>query len=161
MTGPTQNLELALARWVLNELPPEDVPMVATEALVHGCNAMSVAVLAGLQRPTSADIEEELPALLEELRVSLPERREALKIHVDAVARDIVLGVVTPSVGASQISSASYAAERGELWDQFATFVGLALEYEEENRPAAELDPVTVADAKALLAAGGLQITPG
>jgi hypothetical protein len=158
VAGPNQNLELALARWVLNELPPEDVPMVATEALVHGCRAMSIAVLAGLQRPTSADVEAELPALLEELRVSLPGRREALKIHVDAVARDIVLGVVTPSVGASRISSA--ADERDELWDQFGTFVGLAVEYAEENRPASELDLETVARAKALLAAGGLQITP-
>jgi hypothetical protein len=104
VAGPNQNLELTLARWVLGELPPEDVPMVATEALVQGCSAMTVAVLAGLQRPTSADVEAELPALLEELRVSLPERREALKIHVDAVARDVVLGVVTPSVGTSQIS---------------------------------------------------------
>ena len=160
MAEPNQNLELALARWVLNEPPPEDVPRVATEALVHGCKAMSVAVLAGLQRPTGADIEEELPALLEELRVSLPERREALKIHVDAVARNIVFGVVTPSVGASLINSASYADERDELWDQFASFVGLAVEYDEQNRPASELDPETVACAKALLAAGGLQVTP-
>ena len=157
--GPNQNLELTLARWVLNVLHPEDVPMVATEALVHGCKAMSVAVLAGLERPASADIEEELPALLEELRVSLPERSDALKIHVDAVARDIVLGVITPSVGASLIRSVSYD-ERNELWDQFATFVGLAVEYDEENRPAAELDPETIAGAQALLAAGGLQITP-
>ena len=145
---------------MLNVLPPEDVPTVATEALVHGCKAMSVAVLAGLERPASADIEEELPALLEELRVSLPERSDALKIHVDAVARDIVLGVITPSVGASQIRSVSYGDERNELWDQFATFVGLAVEYDEENRPAAELDPETIAGAQALLAAGGLQITP-
>ena len=160
MAEPKQNLELALARWVLDVLAPEDVPFVATEALVRGCNAESVAVLAGLQRPTTADVLDELPALLEELRVSLPERREALKIHVDAVARDIVLGVVTPRVGAIQIGSASYGDERGELWDQFATFVGLAVEYDEENRPASELDPETVAGAKALLAVGGLQITP-
>ena len=160
MTGPNQNLELTLARWVLNVLPPEDVPKVATDALVHGCKAMSVAVLAGLERPASADIEEVLPALLEELRVSLPERSNALKIHVDAVARDIVLGVMTPSAGASQIRWVSSADERNELWDQLATFVGLAVEYDEENRPAAELDPETVASARALLAAGGLQITP-
>lgn len=87
-----QNLELALARWVLGALSPEDVPLAATEALVQGCNARSVAVLAGLQRPTTADVLDELPALLQELGAIGPEEREALKTHVDAMAHETSSG---------------------------------------------------------------------
>jgi hypothetical protein len=83
-----QDLELALARWVVGALAAEDVPQLAAEALARGCNAMSVAILAGLRRPTSADILDELPALLDELGVALPEKRVALKTHVDAIAHE-------------------------------------------------------------------------
>jgi hypothetical protein len=74
-----QDLELILARWVLRALPPEDVPALATEALVRGCEAASVAVVAGLSRPTRSEIEDELPDILRELDVTLPSKREALK----------------------------------------------------------------------------------
>ncbi len=122
---------------------------------------MPVAVLAGLQGPTQADILAELPALLEELGASLPEKREALKAYVDAVAQDIVDGTVTPYHGAAQIRSVSYQDSDNELWDQFSTFYALAEEYEEWEPSVAELDPETVATAKAFLASGGLQIKHG
>jgi hypothetical protein len=153
-----QDLELILARWVLRALPPEDVPALATEALVRGCEAASVAVVAGLSRPTRSEIEDELPEILRELDVTLPSKREALKTHVDPVARDIVNGSLTPPAGANEIfvTYLDYADQR--LWDQFVVLYSLADEYREENRPASVLDQETVAAARALLAAGGLRV---
>jgi hypothetical protein len=118
-----------------------------------------VAVLAGLRQPTSADIEAELPALLQELGTSLPEKREALKLHVDTVAHEIVAGSVTPYAGAARMKSVTFRDVGDEYWDQLAEFYGLAIEYEERNRPASELDPDTVATAQAFLSRGGLRIS--
>ena len=153
------NLELVLAMWVLDELHPEDVPVLATEALVQGCKSEAVAVLAGLHKPTGADVLDEIPALLQELGVALPGESEALKVYVDAVASDIVNGAVTPSTGAMQIRAVYYKAG-DEYWEQFAEFYGCAVEYEELNRPTLELDSETRATARDFLASGGLQITP-
>ena len=50
VAGLSQELEIAPGRWVLDALAPEDVPALATDALARGCNAESVAVLAGLER---------------------------------------------------------------------------------------------------------------
>lgn len=45
-----------LALWRLKKLPPERVPDIATEALVSGLDSPALRQLAGLIRPTSADV---------------------------------------------------------------------------------------------------------
>jgi len=44
------------ALWRMDQLPPEDVPKVACDALERGLDSPALRYLAGLQRPTSRDI---------------------------------------------------------------------------------------------------------
>ena len=76
-------LPLFLARWVLGDFYPEDVPQLAVDALLRGCQSINVAVIAGLTRPTQGEVDEELRALLRELGHRLPSDTVALKIVVD------------------------------------------------------------------------------
>jgi hypothetical protein len=46
------------ALWLMNRLPPEDVPKLACDALEEGLDSPALRCLAGLQRPTSSDIGE-------------------------------------------------------------------------------------------------------
>lgn len=148
-----------LAEWELGMLGPERVPELVVAALERGCELREVAVLAGLERPLRADVEEELGDLLRRVRWSRPTREQALKTVVDALAGRIGDGSVAPSDGAHRLwRLANQAAFGGPLWTQLAIFVGLASEWDdhEEYRPSIEVQIVD--EARALIAAGGLQL---
>jgi hypothetical protein len=49
-------LAYCYALWRMNQLPPEDVPKLACEALEQGLDSPALRCLAGLQRPTSSEI---------------------------------------------------------------------------------------------------------
>lgn len=156
------HLRVVLARWVLGEVWPEDVPQLAIDALLRGCQSTSVAVIAGLDRPTRRDVEDELPALLGELGLSLPSRGAALKTVVDDVAREIVVGTVAPYQGARQIwayEALSESEREPKLWEQFRPFIGLASQREDYPDHAAEYDAEIIGEARTLLDQGGLAVT--
>jgi hypothetical protein len=148
-----------MARWVLDDPAPEAVPDVAAEALVNGCEMAEVAVLAGMRRPSRAEVEDELMALLRRLRVARPTRSAAIKTVVDACARRMVEGDVSPSAGAHRIWLwANECYDDADVFKQLAIFVGLASEWDddEDHRSAYETDMLE--EARALLDAGGLRI---
>jgi hypothetical protein len=115
---------------VLEELPPEEVPRLATDALEQGCEAKSVAALAGLRRPTRAEVLDLLPAFLQELGLSLPSQSEALKVVIDEVARKIVTGTLAPCIGATILWGYADDALGGEVWKQLSEFEAFADECE-------------------------------
>jgi hypothetical protein len=100
MSG-VQPFDVLLARWVLANLPPEEVPDLAVEALAVGCNASELRVLATLRRPTRIQVENELPALLARLGVKRPSRPMALKTVVDDYAMQVADDVIETSAGAT------------------------------------------------------------
>jgi hypothetical protein len=132
------------------------------QALERGCESSAVAVLAGAQAPTRADIEDELPALLREVGRTRPSELEALKTLVDDCARGIVEGSLEPVAGASHIWALwGYDADpdnRPELWTDFRPFIGLASECENPGPHVAEYSADIVEEARALLRRGGLNI---
>jgi hypothetical protein len=159
VTETDEPLDVILARWVLGELPPEDVPPLAVKALLRGCESPTVAVLAGMTRPTRGDVEDEVRDLLLELKLSRPSQRAALKSVVDHVAQQIVSGTLAPPKGARRIWA--YEMEwvpqsDPVLWPQFRPFVGLASACEDDPDHAVEYDAEIVREAQALLDRGGL-----
>src|SRR3954469_8112315 len=104
------DVDLLLARWVLERLAPEAVPRLAAAgrgggggALERGCESPALASLAGAQRPTRSDVEDELPRLLQDLGRRRPSELEALKTLVDDCAARIAHGEVDPVAGAADI----------------------------------------------------------
>jgi hypothetical protein len=156
------SLDEQLARWVLGELPPEDVPQLATDALQAGCGALGVAVLAGLDRPTRGEVEEELPSVLRHLGKSLPSRREAGRIIGNMYARQMVAGAVSPARGCQQLWGLAmrFWGDR-IIVDQLAVFSQLEDEaaYYDEDR--AKYEAAMIAEAQALLDRGGLSTAEG
>jgi hypothetical protein len=52
----TDELAYYYALWRMKQLPPEDLPKIACDALERGLDSSALRYLAGLQRPTSRDI---------------------------------------------------------------------------------------------------------
>jgi hypothetical protein len=148
-----------LARWVLDDLPPEAVPALAVDALTKGCAATELAVLAVLSRPTRREVEDELTPLLARLRVTRPARLAALKTVADACARRMVDGTISPSEGAHRLWLwADEVYGQRELFE-LAIFVGLASEWDDHERYRAEYETEMIEGATKLLAAGGLRVS--
>lgn len=66
------------ALWRMNQLPPEDVPNVACDALERGLDSSALRYLAGLQRPTSRDIGKAFDDACSQLGI-IPASAEAVK----------------------------------------------------------------------------------
>jgi hypothetical protein len=160
-SGPTR-VEVLLAEWVLERLPPERLPDIAVAALEQGCDAPTLAVIVDLRNPARADVEDHLPRLLRDIDLRRPSRDEALKTLVDDAARRIVAGETDPLAGASYIWSLwgySRQPDGGSaMWADFRPFVGLASECEEPGPHVTTYKADIVDEAKALLQRGGLRI---
>ena len=157
MEGVDLSCENALALWVLGKLPPERIPDLAARALEHGCEAPSVAALAGMQSPTTRDVEDLLAAVLLETRTARPSRPEALKVVVDECARRIVAGGMAPIAGAREFWQLSRDFNHASgIPEQLRPFVGFASEWEDDAAERQRYEADIVTTAKALLASGGL-----
>jgi hypothetical protein len=152
-------LVLPLAEWELGLLAPECVPEPAVAALERGCEANEVAVLAGLNRPLRGEVEAELAGLLRRVGVARPSRAEALKIVVDARARAIVDGALSPADGAHELWRLA-----NDFWgdevvrDQLVVFVGLASEWDDHPDWRTSYEVQIVEAARALQMRGGLRL---
>ena len=71
------------ALWRMRQLPPEDVPNVACDALERGLDSPALRFLAGLQRPTSRDIGKAFDEACSQLGIA-PATDEAVKQGKDS-----------------------------------------------------------------------------
>jgi hypothetical protein len=151
---------LLLAQWEREELAPEDVPLIASAALQHGCQSGAVAVLAGSSGESRRAVEDLLAPVLRDLGLQRPSQDEAMKLVADDVAGRIVSGEVEPERGARLLWR--IANERGDfqepMWSQLRVFVGLASELEDDPERRARYEADIKAEAQGLLDLGGLQV---
>jgi hypothetical protein len=147
-----------LAEWHLELLTPERVPGLAVAALERGCELPEIAVLAGLEKPLRADVEDEVAALLRRLGWSRLTRDQAVKTVADALARRIVEGSVPAAPGAQRLwRLANQSGFGGPLWTQLSIFVGLASEWDDHESRRSSYETQIVEAARDVIAAGGLQ----
>lgn len=162
-------MELLLSEWVLGQLAPESVPALAVTALQDGCESAAVAVLAGLQRPTRAEIEAELPGLLRDLGAARPTRLDAFKRLADDRAAGIASGSVEPLPGAEYITAlwhSGFASDQPdsavdrhpELWLDVRPFV-TTMGPEIPAAPAGARAAGIVEHAHAVMGRGGFNIS--
>jgi len=123
----------AIAAWVLGLLVADDLPTVATTALVDGLDNSWLRQLAGLSSPTMIDASELLQRGLEECGRAIPDKRSAALQYASCVSRLILTRTITPSDGANAIWRASIAV--GDTsFHELDLFIYASSEY--EDRPA-------------------------
>ena len=143
-------LEITACRLVIGDLATENLPSVATEALVHEVDSPSLRQLAGLAPGDVREAYDLFRAALDELGLPLPDKDAALWRLTQLVATQIVAGSIAPYEGARWIwTKASHdVAEEGDL----RIFVGLASEREDHPDAGAKIDAQIIEAAKELLA---------
>lgn len=143
-------LEITACRLVIGDLPSENLPSIATEALVHEVDSPSLRQLAGLASGDVREAYDLFRAALDELGLPLPDKDAALWRLTRLVATQVVAGSVPPYEGARWIwtKASNEVEEEGDL----RIFIGLASEREDHPDAGAKIDALIIEAAKELLA---------
>jgi hypothetical protein len=150
--------EWLAVRWVRGELAPEEVPVLAVEALARGCDSPSLRLLAGVVgRPTMADVHELVEACFREFGIALPAKADTSTWLVNKWLSLAATGSAAPYQAAHAIALLS-----GDWWDepawlQLRDFIGLASEWEDHPSQRAVIDQQIVECALQLVSAGGFR----
>lgn len=142
-------LEVASWRMAAGSLSSEELPEIATEALVRGFDSPSLRLLAGQPRNDVRDSADLFRAALDELAIELPDADRARWQLARRTAKDMVAGRLGPAVGASELWLAyQKLRDNGDL----RIFVGLASMLDDHPEDAQQIEDDMVAAARELLA---------
>ena len=142
-------LEVAAWRKAAGSLASEDLPEIATEALVRGLDSPALRVLAGQSRNDVRDSADLFRVALDELGIDLPDADSAQWHLARRTAGDIVAGRIGPARGATELWLAYLKVrDNGDL----RIFVGLASMLEDHPQDAEQIEADMVAAARELLA---------
>jgi hypothetical protein len=143
-------LQLAALRLVIGEQPSEDLPGLATDALVRGLDSPSLRELAGAPSWDVSESQDLFLRALDELGINRPDEQGALWEMVRDVAIQITTGKLEPYAGARWIWWHAY--DRVELEGDLRIFVGLASAWEDHPSSRPQLGSEIVEEARLLLA---------
>jgi hypothetical protein len=123
-------LEVAAWRVAAGSVASEDLPEIATEALVRGLDSPALRVLAGQSRDDVRDSADLFRVALEELGIDLPDPDSAQWLLARRTAGDIEAGRISPARGATELWRAyGKVRDNGDLrtWPQCWTITQTTL----------------------------------
>ena len=124
-------LERVAALAVLEKQQSEELPAIATDALVRGLDSPSLRLLAGTSPRDVRDARDLLWSALDELGIAKPSQTEARWLLVRGWAHDIIANRLAPIDGARRIWWDGWE-ELGRP-DDLTAFVGLASDWEDDE----------------------------
>lgn len=141
-------LEIAAAQLAVGDLWSEDLPQIATDALVRGRDSQSLRLLASQSRSDVRDSADLFRAALDELGIELLDAESAHWLLIRETAEDIVAGHVDPIVAADRFRKSSYEVQDfGDL----LIFVGLLSQHEDHPEDVDRTRSAIVAESSDLL----------
>ena len=128
------DIKLAIAYWKLGNLPSEDLPKIAMQALESGLDSQSLRVLAGEQNKEMSTLSPLFEKCVKELNIPVPTNKESVFIIARHYAQQITSSKINPIVGAEAIISEAYhMSDNEDDCDNLLVFSGLSSEYYDFN----------------------------
>lgn len=121
-----------LNHFIIGEYGLDHLPSFAIQAIENGYESLSLYQLAGSRKSDSSSLRILLDRAMQELHIDIPEPNEAALSIARSIARDVINGHVTPYEGAKRIWHDIYV--NFSTLDQLRIFVGLASEYEDDEK---------------------------
>jgi hypothetical protein len=147
--GVVEPMQVAALLWVISDQPTNELPALATDALVRGLDAPALRELAGLPPGDYWDIKDRFERSIEELGLELPDEQTALWRLAQHKAAEIVAGSVAPSTGARWIWQ--HVSLRIDREGDLRVFIGLASEWDDHPRFRPEIEDQILTAARDLL----------
>ena len=142
-------LQKTVNMYVLGQLLADDLPTAAVQALEDGFDSPALCQLAGGGGGDSQETRALFLKALDELKVPVPSPREAALSYAREVAGDVLNGAIAPYEGARKIWGEVYT--RFPELKELTLFVGLASEYEDDEKHRDSYARQIVEECKALL----------
>jgi hypothetical protein len=141
-------LEVAAWRMAAGRLASEDLPEIATEALVRGLDSPALRMLAGQVRSDLRDSSDLFRVALDELAIKPPDADRAQWHLARRTAGEIVTGRISAARGANELWLAYHKVrDNGDL----RIFVGLASNLDDHPEDVEQIEAAIVAAARELL----------
>ena len=122
-------LQVAAAKYVINQLPSEEIPEIAIAVLESGIENEEIIELAGMDNPTASNSKHVFINAISKLGIQITDIREATICLAKEISEEIIAGSISPYEGARKIwwelSIIEGAAENLKI------FAGLASEIED------------------------------
>lgn len=142
-------LELAAWNLATGRLVSEDLPQLATDALLRGVDTPSLRMLAGQQPGDVRDSADLFIAVLDEVGIDLPDPECAHWKLVRRTAIEVIARRMSPGRGANELWAAyHHVRDSGDL----RTFVGLASMLDDYPEDEARIEAQILAEVEQLLA---------
>jgi hypothetical protein len=129
-------LTKAVNDYVLGTLVSDDLPSFAVQALADGYDSPTLFQLAGAEGSDTEHLRRLFSRAITELGITLPSPMEAGLSTAESIAENVLKGKVEPYEGAKLIWDKVYTRFPELL--QLRPFVGLASEYEDDEKHRAE-----------------------
>jgi hypothetical protein len=108
-TTHVETLRRLTCAYVTGDVSPEELPMIAAEAIVRGVDSPSLRQLAGLgRRDDTRDIRDLYRAAMDELGIDIPDADALRWEYVHFWAQRMLDGSLSPYEAASKISTESF-----------------------------------------------------
>ena len=124
------NIDTILAKHALGLMPVGELTSIAVDAIQAGYDSPSLRQLAGTNEHDTEEVHRLFAKAILELGLRVPPAAEAGLTLAQAIAKEVLAGVVTPYEGAKRIWDQVYT--RLPELKQLKPFVGLASEYEDD-----------------------------
>ena len=132
----TWELDVAQARWSLDQLRVEKLPDLATRGLIEGLDTPSMRELAGIMQPDYWTVVPLFERMMGELRRPKLDRVRALKTVVLDRLRRLVAGSAEPGPVAIDVGRIwLFELDASNEWDELSVFYQLGEEWEERSAP--------------------------
>ena len=146
----SETLDVTAAKYVLGLVDAENLPALAMQWIQEGHDVPALWQLASLTTPTREDAIPALKEALQEIGVSLPDRRRAVMLLALKTARRIVQSNLPPYEGANTIWQLTLLGDPEKFHDLDA-FVYAASEWEDRCQDRAFFDRAIMQAAHKLL----------
>ena len=124
------NLQTAAAYWALDQLPGEDIPDIAAQAVSHGLESPSLLLLAGEQAAPKRNLADLFEKALREADIEIPAKNDAVRVVARYYAAQIADSSIDPYEGLTRIvRDACYSLQHTP--EDLLVFVGLESEYDD------------------------------
>ncbi|HYR08131.1 MAG TPA: hypothetical protein VEQ60_10190 [Longimicrobium sp.] len=137
------------ALWQTGRLYPEQVPALAVDLLAGGADSPALRELAGMDRPTRAEVEPAIDRALLALGAPRLDEDAAGRIAAREIAADTIAGRMAPYDAAISLSALWL---NHELPLELAVFVGLVGEWVDHPAVRAEVEATILEECEQVLA---------
>lgn len=139
------------SRYVLNLLPPEDLPAIAIKLIENGFESKLLIHIAGMNKPTYAEIGHNIFEIaLKELDIQLPNKYKAEVIYAQDIARKLLSGVLSPLEATKRLYWDLIDGDIKEKRIEDFAILGITYEHE-NNKKKKQIDDLIYKQAKIIL----------